>query len=109
MDLLKDHIPEADLIFCRDCLVHLSYDHALTALRNIARGGSKYLLTTTFTERTSNRDITTGEWRPINLQLPPFSLPPPERIIVEGCTEAGGVYSDKSLGLWKIEQLSILS
>jgi hypothetical protein len=52
-----------------------------------------------------NLDITTGDWRIINLEKAPFNLPEPIKIINEKCTEANGSYADKSLGLWKLQQL----
>jgi hypothetical protein len=62
-------------------------------------------MTTTFTECEENVDIVTGDWRIINLQIPPFSLPEPVLILNEECTEGDGTYADKSLGLWKISDL----
>ena len=32
-------------------------------------------------------------------------LPEPLDVIVEGCTEVGGAYADKALGLWRIADL----
>jgi hypothetical protein len=60
-------------------------------------------LTTTFTERTTNVDIETGNWRTLNLRLAPFQLPAPLRTLNEQCTELGGAYSDKALALWEVE------
>ena len=105
LDLLKDTLPNVDLIFTRDCLVHLSFEDIFKALTNICNSNSKYLLTTTFTERTINNDIKTGQWRTLNLQIEPFFLPKPIKIINEGCTENEGIYSDKSLGFWKISDI----
>lgn len=105
LNLVRDGLPKADLIFCRDCLVHFSFDDVFSALRNICESGSAYLLTTTFTDRPENRDIDTGEWRPLNLQAAPFLLPEPLRLINEECTEDGGIYADKSLALWRIEDV----
>ena len=105
IDLIRDELPTADLIFCRDCLVHLSNDDILSAIKNIQNSNIKYLLTTTFPECDTNHDITTGDWRVINLQNPPFNFPAPIRIINEKCTEGNGTYADKSLGLWRIEEL----
>ena len=67
---------------------------------------SQYLLTTSFTDRQDNKDIITGEWRPLNLQIAPFSLPKPIRIINEKCTQKKSSYADKSLGLWKISDIA---
>ena len=105
-DIVTDSLPEADLVMCRDCLVHLSYREISLALRNFRRSGSKYLLTTTFTEVDENRDITTGDWRPLNLCQPPLNFPEPAELIIEDCEEAGGAYADKALGLWALGSIT---
>jgi hypothetical protein len=105
LDLTNDALPTVDLILCRDCLVHFSYEDVFRALRTFKQSGSKYMLATTFVRVASNKEIATGGWRPLNLQLPPFNFPRPLRIIDEKCTENGGQYADKSLGLWRIDDL----
>jgi hypothetical protein len=105
MNLISDKLPRVDLIFCRDCLVHLSFADIFLALHNMCESQSKYLLTTTFTARKSNRDIATGQWRVLNLEVAPLMLPEPERIVNEGCTEEGIAFADKALGLWRIADI----
>jgi len=105
LDIIEGTLPMVDLIFCRDCLVHFSNDNILKSFENLKNTGSKYILTTTFTECDENIDIVTGDWRIINLTLAPFNLPEPLQIINENCTEGDGAFSDKSLGLWKISDL----
>nr|WP_244199897.1 class I SAM-dependent methyltransferase [Amycolatopsis thailandensis] len=105
LDLTGDPLPAADLVLCRDCLVHLSFADIERALSNLRRSGSRYLLTTTFTELGANNDIVTGDWRPLNLCREPFGFPEPLAVLVEGCTEEGGAYADKSLGLWEIASI----
>ena len=107
LNLINDPLPSADLIFCRDCLVHFSYDDIKKAFKNIRNSDIKYILTTTFADCKMNEDITTGDWRILNLKLPPFSLPKPIRIINEKCSEGNGSYADKSLGLWYVTDLKI--
>ena len=107
LDLMQGPLPGADLILCRDCLVHFSYTDIRRALRVMIASDSRYLLTTTFPARTGNFDIATGNWRPLNLQAPPFRFPTPLRILDEGCSEGEGAYADKCLGLWKISDLSV--
>jgi SAM-dependent methyltransferase len=103
LDLAYDELPRVDLIFCRDCLVHLSNRLVHKALARIVQSHSTYLLTTTFPARTKNYNIPTGKWRPLNLCAAPFNLPRPARVINEGnCDET---YSEKNLGLWKISDL----
>jgi hypothetical protein len=104
LDLLGDRLPQVDLVLCRDCLVHFSFDHVRQALRNLRASGSTYLLTTTFPHVVNNHDIRTGDWRALNLEAAPLHFPPPLRLLVEGCTEHAS-YTDKSLGLWRLADL----
>jgi hypothetical protein len=105
LNLIEDRLPKVDLIFCRDCLVHLSFKDILDSIENIKASGSRYLMTTTFTEQSSNKDINTGGWRPLNLELEPFHFPKPVYLLNEKCMEMDGLFKDKSLGLWEIENL----
>jgi hypothetical protein len=105
LDLIRDPLPQADLILCRDCLVHFSFADAFRALANFRASGAGYLLTTTFVGERANVDIPTGAWRPINLELPPFSLPSPAESLDERCSLSGGLYADKRLALWRLAQL----
>lgn len=104
-DLTADKLPKADVFLCRDCLVHLSFGHIKKALKNIKRSGSRYLLTTTFPNTNENIDLGNLIWRPLNFEKPPFNFSPPIQMINEGCSEDGGKYKDKSLGLWLIQHL----
>jgi hypothetical protein len=105
LDLTADRLPTADVVLCRDCLVHLSFRNIFEVFWRVKESGSQYLLSTTFVECTRNDDIEDGDWRMLNLQLPPFVLPRPIATILEGCTESGGAYNDKALSLWPVEDL----
>lgn len=107
IDACQNPIPEVDLIFCRDMLVHLPFDLCHAALRNFVHSGSRYLLTTTFTARDPNRDIVPGQWRPINLHRPPFNFPRPLRYVIEDCREWHGLWADKCMGLWRLSDLKV--
>ena len=37
LDITKDEIPQVDLIFCKDCLQHLSYESVKKALKNFKK------------------------------------------------------------------------
>jgi hypothetical protein len=106
-DLAKDVLPNADLILCRDCLVHVSFEDAFAILRNFRGAGARYLLTTTFTDRESNVDLDDRFWRPLNMQIAPFHFPAPLKTINEECTEGGGNFRDKCLGLWELNRLTL--
>lgn len=104
-DMLTQRLPPADLVFCRDALVHLSTQDVLRTLANIARTRADFLIATTFIGNRPNPDIAAGGWRPLNMQRPPFSFPPPLELIDERCHHSGGVYADKRLGLWRLRDL----
>ena len=106
-DILVDPLPRTDVIMSRDCLVHLSYEHIIAALRNFRTSGAAFLLTTTYTSRKRNWDIVTGSWRPLNLQEKPFNFPPPVELIVENSTEFDGDFADKTLAVWRLDSLTI--
>ena len=105
LNLIKDKLPKVDLVLCRDCLVHLSFEDTFEALRNVCASESTYLLATTFTGRQRNHDIATGQWHSLNLEIAPFMLPPRLKTINEKNTENGGAYKDKSLGLWRVADI----
>jgi len=76
LDLIRDPFPEADLMICRDCLFHLSFDDTRSVLRNFLASGIPFLLTTTHrNDGFENRDIKTGDFRLIDLFAPPYSFP----------------------------------
>jgi len=107
LDVTTSDLPEVDAVLCRDCLVHLPLADIFGALRNICRSGARYLMTTTFSYRSlpANQDCNVGDWRRLNFELPPFHFPPPQRLLIEGTTEANGEYTDKSLGVWAVSQI----
>lgn len=104
-DITAHPFPAADLLFCRDCLVHLSFNAIGHFFKNLLNSKIQYLMITTFPDRSENRDITTGDWRPLNFEAPPFHFPTPIAIINEGCTEANGKFADKSLAIWLVDTL----
>lgn len=105
-DITRDLLPATDAVLCRDCLVHLSFENIRRAIEGFRRTGARWLITTTFPRLNANRDCEDGDWRPLNLQKPPFSWPDPVRVLNEGCEEAGGGWRDKSLGVWSLAAIS---
>lgn len=101
-DFTRDPLPPADVILCRDALVHFSFADIRAALRNFRRSGARWLLTTTFIAHERNDDIWTGGWRMLNLERPPFRFPPPAALIDERRPMPDGRDSGKRLGLWKL-------
>lgn len=105
IDIVNDKLPEADLIMVRDCFVHLPIKDIIKSLNNIKKSNSKFLLTTHFMWKSfdNNKDILPGEWRRVNLCEPPFNLPFPKNIIIEGNIQSYD--RDKTMSLWEIKDI----
>jgi hypothetical protein len=75
-DITSEPIPFGDLIFCRDCLFHLSYADIRRFLENFVESNSRYLMTTTHENRDDfpNKDIASGAFRRIDLFRAPFNF-----------------------------------
>ena len=104
-DITSSELPSSDLMFVRDCLVHLSFDDIKKSVNRIKESQSEYLMSTSFIKIKTNLDIYSADWRPINLEKTPFNFPKPIITINEECNEMNGIYSDKSICLWKIKDL----
>lgn len=96
-DLRSDDLPKADLVLCRDCLIHLPLEDGLRVLRNLRRTGAGWLLVSHYPDVTENLEVVTGDHRQRNLRLPPFGLPAPQWAI----TESPG----RELALWPFRDL----
>lgn len=111
LNITEEGCEQVDLIICRDCFVHLSFEKINNAIRNIVESGSKYLLSTSFLNIERNLDILDGEWRKINLLLPPFDFPKPMFYLDEQCpiNLEKGRNVDKFLLLWNIKDIRVNS
>jgi SAM-dependent methyltransferase len=108
-DIVTGTLPHADLVLCRDCLMHLAFAEIHAALANLCRTGASHLLLTTFPGTTRNADIGHGGWWPMNLQLPPFRLPAPLELWPENPPDQEARSLRKSLGLWPREAVACAS
>ena len=104
INITKDALPAVDMIFCKDCLQHLSYESIFRALKNFKRSGSRYLLTTSYSKTLYNWDILDGDCRPLNLLKKPFGLPKPLEVISEK-SRGVQVDSDKDMYLYNLEDI----
>jgi hypothetical protein len=102
-DLTSNALPDVDLLFCRDCLLHLSEDDIKKVFDNVLFSSVKYIMTTSYIESTgySNQNIQTGAFRPINLEKEPFNLPAPIDALDDGIAGQIG----RRLCLWNVQDL----
>jgi hypothetical protein len=98
-DITGDKLPRCQAVLCRDCFIHLTSTQILNTLKNFQRSGARYLLATNHPAEEVYREIETGEWRSVNLNLPPFNLPPPLLRMVEN------PLTGKSLDVWELQKL----
>jgi hypothetical protein len=77
LDIRIDKLPVSDLMLCRDCLFHFSYEDIFKFLDNYLISDIKYILLTSHlnTEnKFENRNIVTGDFRKIDLFSKPFNF-----------------------------------
>jgi hypothetical protein len=103
-DLTTDTLPNVDMIFCRDCLFHFSFYDIFRTIVNVRRSKAQFFFTTTNPNLERNIDVVTGEWRPLNLQIPPFSFPKPLLLVDEDPTDKKDI-ADKHMALWRVGDL----
>jgi hypothetical protein len=104
LDLCKDVLPQADLLLCRDCLMHLSEEMIFLALANIIRSDIKYLLISTYPDG-RNRSIRIGDWFPSTCVRHPTISRRPYGTIDDWVPP----FDWRQLGLWEIESLCRIS
>ena len=75
-NICEDKLPDCDLIMVRDCLFHLSNEDIDRFLENLSSVDYKYLFTTTHIvdDAFSNSNITSGDFRLIDLFASPFNF-----------------------------------
>ena len=102
IDLSKDDLPSADIILVRDCLMHMSVEDAAKCLKNIDRSDVKYILASTYPNKSSNnyKFKTSASLSRHNLELQPFNLPKP----ILYMNDSNSHVPEKLLGLWKNER-----
>jgi hypothetical protein len=105
LDIVSEPIPHADLVLVRDLFIHLTSKQIHAALKNVCNSKSTWLLTTTYSKLRKNTEIVHGQYRPINLCLPPFSLPTPLRLIDEDVAVPNDLENGRCLGLWKVDTI----
>jgi len=109
LNIIQDQLPTVDLVFVRDCLVHLEEQQIIDSIKNVINSGSVYFASTTYPKIAENhKPINKDRWRQLNLTLPPFSLPEPIKYLDDSYSNIS-LDVDKCIGVWKIDDLSTLT
>lgn len=103
-DIAKDHLPKADILFCRDCLFHLSNKDIYLVFKNFVESDISLLLTSTHVNNGSfiNKDIFSGDFRLIDLFSEPFCLPRDVHYRIEDFVTP---FPPREMCLWDKEQI----
>jgi Methyltransferase domain len=100
LDAVTDSLPRADAVLCREILFHLSFDDGLQLVRNIKASGATHLLATTDSITSFNADITTGDYRVLNLEKRPYKFPRPATWLPDDAVMPG-----RRIGAWLVSDL----
>jgi len=88
LDITVDKLPDADLMICRDCLIHLSFENIKLFFKNFKNSNINYIMLTSYELKDPNqlfinKNIPDGEFREINMSKRPFDLPDPLKKIID--------------------------
>lgn len=103
-NIIEDELPTVDIVLCRDCLVHLTYENIFKVVDNFKKSKSTYLLTTTYPNLEYKNNELTGIWRPLNLEKYPFNFSKASKYIIEE-VNYNMRFHEKILALWHLDQL----
>ena len=112
-DLVSGPLPKADVVFCRDCMIHCTLELIQKSLQTLLTSGATYVFLTHdnsliryLAHANCNVDLEPLEngvnylYRTVNFTLPPFSFPPPLHFINEGFWD-----HCKTMALWRTDTL----
>ena len=106
LDLTKSEIKYYDIIFTRDCLVHLNNKEIFEVIKNIKNSKSKFFASTIFEKNYNNNESTLNDfWRPINLKMPPFNFPKIFCLLNDSSQTINKCDYYKKIAVWKVEDL----
>lgn len=107
LNAVAEPLPPSDMVLCREVLFHLSFADAKAVIRNVVRSGARWLLLTSDDVTAFNAEIESGDFRVLNLQKPPFSLPAPIRELKDDGLVPGrrvGVWDTRTLPGWAMDK-----
>ena len=100
LGVITDEIPKADMVFCRDILVHMSSTNIKRFLKSCIDSGCKYLMATTFPE-VENMELG-GQlgWRRINFDKEPYGFNS-----IEIISEKHDMNPEKCMAIYSFEDI----
>lgn len=113
LDVTSDPLPEADILLCRDCLMHLKHWLRWAFLENFLRSGIPYLMMTAHHVAVNLPVANNGGFKRFNPVAEPFRLPEPlewihetaDRIDPAFLSGAQTAKEHRSVGIWSRMQV----
>ncbi len=102
-DILTSTLPQADAWLCRDVLPHLPFAAGVAVVQRFRDSNIRWFLSNTYIGADNATDITTGDWREVNLALPPYGLGPPAALLPD---PAENDQKNRFLGVWHNPRLA---
>lgn len=99
LDISQDHLPDVDVLFCRDCLIHFSFQDIKTTLTNIVRSNIKHVMLTNYPDINSP-DINTGDFHKTNFTIDPINLGSPIDSIFDWIPGTANGDQKRCMSLW---------
>jgi len=99
LDISQDRLPDVDLLFCRDCLIHFSFKDIETTLTNIVHSNIKYVMLTNYPDN-NTQDINTGGFHKTNFTMDPINLGPPIDSIFDWIPGTANGDQKRHMSLW---------
>ena len=99
LDITSDCLPDVDVLFCRDCLIHFSFDDIKKAFKNIVRSNIQHVMLTNYPDQ-QVPDISTGGFHPTNFTLDPINLGAPIDNIFDWIPGTANGNQKRYMSLW---------
>ena len=112
-DLIKEDLPQSDLIIVRDLLVHLDDSDIVECLYNIKKTNYKYIGITNYPTLEENKKRLLGDylrfgdkWRAINLTKEPYNLPEPTFNLSDN-NDLASIDKGKYISIWENKNFNL--
>jgi len=113
LDITSDPLPAADMMLCRDCLMHLKHWLRWKFFENFAASDCKYLMTTVHHVLENQTVKANSGFKHFNPAIAPFNFDPPLELIPESAAELGAdilenrvsASEHQSIGIWSRQQV----
>lgn len=104
IDITQDPLPEVDVLFCRDCLIHLSFQDIQKTFENVINSNIKYVMLTNYHDA-DTKDISTGNFRKTCFTAAPINLGPPIDSIFDWIPGTANGDQKRDMSLWHTQSI----